>query len=158
MRRQRAGGLAGRLWGAAALLVLAAAQGRAEELLMVRLERPFPEAMSVLQQSIAEQGYRVTRVQRVDVGLSSRGFKTAEYRVVFFGKPEEMTRLPDRYPELIPYLPLKIVIFAEGDTTLALTYNPTILAAAYPDSELQAQFERWAQDLRRILDRFAAQR
>lgn len=153
--KRSARGLAGVLLGA---LLLAAPQARAEELLMVRLERPFPEAMNVLQQAIAEQGYRVTRVQRVDVGLSSRGFQTAEYRVVFFGKPEEMVRLPDRYVELIPYLPLKIVIFAEGDTTLALTYNPMILAAAYPDAELKAQFARWAGDLRAILDRFAAER
>ncbi len=147
-------------WHAGLLLsaLFAVAQVRAEELLMVRLERPFPEAMNVLQQSIAEHGYRVTRVQRVDVGLSSRGFKTAEYRVVFFGKPEEMTRLPDRHPELIPYLPLKIVLFAEGDTTLALTYNPMVLAAAYPNSDLQMQFQRWAGDLRAILDRFAAER
>ncbi len=120
--------------------------------MMVRAERSFPEAMNLLQQTIQQQGYQVTRVQRVDVGLDARGFKTAEYRVVFFGKAEEIKQLPDRYPELIPYLPLKIVIFAEGDTTLALTYNPMMLAAAYPDADLQTQFRRWEQDLRAILE------
>jgi hypothetical protein len=68
-----------------------------------------------------------------------------------------MRALPERYPDLLPYLPLKIVIFAEGDTTLALSYNPLVLADAYPNPELKAQLARWAQDLRVILDRYAAQ-
>jgi uncharacterized protein (DUF302 family) len=136
------------------LLLLAPAAG-AEELMMARTERPFPEAMNLLQEKIQQQGYQVTRVQRVDVGLGSRGFATAEYRVVFFGRAEEIRRLPDRHPDLVPYLPLKFVIFAEGETTLALTYNPMMLAAAFPDAELNRQFRRWEQDLRTILDRFA---
>ncbi len=139
----------------AALLLLLAPAAWAEQLMMVRAERSFPEAMNLLQESIQQHGYQVTRVQRVDVGLGSRGFKTAEYRVVFFGKADEIRRLPDQYPDLVPYLPLKIVIFAEGDTTLALTYNPTMLAAAYPPADLRDQFRRWERDLRAILDRFA---
>jgi uncharacterized protein (DUF302 family) len=149
--------VSGRRFAALVLLLLAPAL-RAEQLMMVRAERPFPEAMNLLQQTIQDRGYQVTRVQRVDVGLESRGFRTAEYRVVFFGKAEEIIRLPERHPDLIPYLPLKIVIFAEGDTTLALTYNPMMLTAAYPDADLQTQFRRWERDLRAILDRFAHER
>lgn len=148
MRRARSAGLAG-------LLMLWLAPAQAEELMMVRLARPFPEAMSVLQRAIADHGYQVTRIQRVDVGLTSRGFATAEYRVVFFGKTDEMKRLPDRHPELIPYLPLKIVLFAEGETTLVLTYNPTILAEAYSDRALSGQFRQWERDLRSIFDQYA---
>lgn len=135
--------------------LIAASPAGAEQLMMVRAERPFPEAMTLLQDSIRQQGYAVTRVQRVDVGLGSRGFKTAEYRVVFFGKASEMKQLPERHPDLLPYLPLKIVIFAEGETTLALTYNPMMLASAYPDAGLRQQFHVWEGDLRAILDRYA---
>jgi len=134
--------------------LIAAFPAAAEQLMMVRAERPYPEAMNLLQESIRQQGYAVTRVQRVDVGLGSRGFKTAEYRVVFFGKAAEMKDLPERHPDLLPYLPLKIVIFAEGETTLALTYNPMMLVAAYPDKGLRAQFQSWERDLREILDRY----
>jgi uncharacterized protein (DUF302 family) len=134
--------------------LIAAFPAAAEQLMMVRAERPYPEAMNLLQESIRQQGYVVTRVQRVDVGLGSRGFKTAEYRVVFFGKAAEMKDLPERYPDLLPYLPLKIVIFAEGETTLALTYNPMMLVSAYPDKGLRAQVQGWERDLREILDRY----
>lgn len=135
--------------------LLAPAPAPAEELMMVRLARPFPEAMNVLQQAITDHGYNVTRVQRVDIGLTSRGFETAEYRVVFFGKTDEMKRLPERFPELIPYLPLKIVVFAEGETTLALTFDPTVLAAAYAQPALGDQLRQWERDLRSILDQSA---
>lgn len=139
----------------AAMVTLTPSWVYADSVMMVRLERAFPEAMNVLQEAIKDHGYRVTRIQRVDVGLSSRGFSTAEYRVVYFGKPEEMKRLPDLYPDLMPYLPLKIVLFAEGDTTLALTYNPTALSAAYADPGLSDQFRLWERDLRSILDQYA---
>ena len=147
-----------RAFGLTVLLALWLAPAAAEEMMMVRLARPFPEAMSVLQQAITEHGYKVTRVQRVDVGLTSRGFATAEYRVVFFGKADEMQRLPERFPDLIPYLPLKIVLFAEGETTLALTFDPTVLAAAYAQPALGDQLRHWERDLRSILDQYARAR
>lgn len=132
--------------------LLVPAPGHADELLMLRVDRPFPEAMNMLQESIRSHGYSISRVQRVDVGLTSSGFKTAEYRVVFFGKPDEIRTLPEKYPELAAYLPLNIVIFAEGDDTLVLTTNPVNLEAFFKDPGLHDQFGRWAQDIRAILD------
>ena len=141
-------------WLATVLLALPA---RGDELLMVRAERPFADAISDLQIAIQDHGYRVARIQRVDVGLASGGYTTAEYRLVFFGKPEEMREIEDRYPELLPYLPLKIVIFAEGDSTLALSYNPAILQTFFRIAPLRTTFQRWEKDIREILDQFATQ-
>ncbi len=140
-------------WLAAMLLALPA---RADELLMVRAERPFTDAINDLQIAIQDHGYKVARIQRVDVGMASGGYATAEYRLVFFGKPEEMREIEDRYPQLLPYLPLKIVIFAEGNSTLALTYNPAILHSFFKIDPLQSRFRTWEKDIREILDQFAA--
>ncbi|HYA37935.1 MAG TPA: DUF302 domain-containing protein [Candidatus Methylomirabilis sp.] len=137
-------------------LMLLIAPSRADELLMVRAERPFGDAISDLQIAIQDRGYQVARIQRVDVGLASGGYTTAEYRLVFFGKPEEMRELESRHPEVLPYLPLKIVIFAEGDSTLALAYNPAILQTFFKKAALQDQTRRWEKDIRAILDQFAA--
>jgi uncharacterized protein (DUF302 family) len=128
----------------------------AEQLIMARAERPFPETMALLQQVVSDYGYTVARVQRVDVGLTSSGYQTAEYRIAFIGKPDEIARLMARLPELAPYLPLKIVLFAEGDSTLALTQNPATLRDLFPgDPELATQAARWERDLRAILDEVA---
>ncbi len=124
----------------------------AEELLMARIARPFPEAMNNLQETIRAKGYVVSRVQRVDVGLTASGFKTAEYRIVFFGKKSEIHELSAAYPELIPYLPLTIVVFAEGDDTLVLTTDPLKLGEFFNKPELLKRFGVWEKDVLAIFD------
>lgn len=132
------------------LALLASLPANAEEIIMARVARTFPEAINALQDSIRARGYTVSRVQRVDVGLTSSGFKTAEYRLVFFGKEEEIHTLPARAPELIPYLPLTIVVYAEGDETLVLMTNPAKLAEFVGHPELRGLFRRWEQDVRAV--------
>lgn len=127
----------------------------ADELLMVRVTRSFPEAMNSLQDTIRAKGYVVSRVQRVDVGLTASGFPTAEYRIVFFGKQAEIRELSAAYPELIPYLPLTIVVFAEGDDTLVLTTDPLKLGEFFNKPELLKRFTVWEQDVRAIFDEVA---
>jgi len=77
MRTARARRRAGLLL--AALLAWAALPAAADELTMVRSVQPFPEAMLTLQEAIKAQGYTITRVQRVDVGLTRMGYKTDLY-------------------------------------------------------------------------------
>jgi hypothetical protein len=43
----------------------------AQDLYMVRSQLAFPEAMAVLQETIREHGLTVSRVQRVDIGLTA---------------------------------------------------------------------------------------
>jgi len=136
-----------------ALSLLIGTNARADELIMMRVPQAFPEAMNLLQESIREQGYTVSRVQRVDVGLTRTGYKTAEYRVVFFGKPEEMDKLPAKFPDLIPYLPLKVTIFAERSETILVTLNPAKLGEFFHGPGLAKQFHEWERDVREIFER-----
>lgn len=135
------------------LLWVVAAAAAADDMLMVRSSEPFEETMLLLQQAIGAEGYILSRVQRVDIGLTEFGYETDKYRVVFFGKPAEIRDLSARYPELIPHLPLQIAIFAEAEETLLAAANPTDLSAAYGDPALSALFARWERDLRAILER-----
>lgn len=132
--------------------ILSSVEAAAAPLLMVRVNNKFPETMVYLQAAVTDQGYKVSRVQRVDVGLTKTGHKTDAYRLVFFGKAEEIRELSARYPELIPYLPLKIVIFAEGEDTLLLAANMHVLLSFYSDKNLQPYFDRWAADIGEILE------
>jgi len=123
-----------------------------DELMMVRSDQAFPETMSALQEAIKIQGYTLSRVQRVDIGLTAMGFKTDKYRVVFFGKTDEIHHLTETHPSLIPYLPLKIAIFAEGDETLLVCSNPMAFIDLYPDPELAVIFKQWRKDIEKILN------
>ena len=135
------------------LLLTLAALARpaaAEELMMARSKLYFPEAMTVLQQSILDHGYKITRVQRVDIGLTGFGYKTDKYRLVFFAKPEEARKITAMEPGMYPFLPLKIVIFAEEDNTLLVALQPRELAHFFHQPELQTQFLRWQSDMESI--------
>ena len=118
-----------------------------DELIMIRSSLAFPETMTALQHAITAQGYTISRVQRIDIGLTSSGYKTDKYRVVFFGKIDEIYILRDKHPELIPYLPLKIAIFAEGEETILVISNPIAFSQLYPDTELRNVFKQWEQDI-----------
>lgn len=119
---------------------------QADNMMMARTTQGFPEAMAELQNLIKSKGYVISRVQRVDIGLTKSGYKTDKYRVVFYGKPDEIRRLSRRYPELTAYLPLKISIFAEQRDTIMVTANPQHLSKA-GDKELTLAIEQWEKDL-----------
>ena len=124
----------------------------AEELFMVRSQLSFPEAMTVLQQAIRENGYQVSRVQRIDIGLTRSGYKTDKYRVVFFGNLQEIRKISDQYPELVAYFPLKIAIFAENDETILLSSSFKHLRPFYSSADLLASFAQWETDIQTILE------
>jgi len=118
---------------------------------MIRSNEAFPEAMALLQEAIKKQGYTLSKVQRVDIGLSAKGYKTDKYRVVFFGKGDEIQRLSNEYPQLTPYLPLKIAIYAENENTILISANPAVFNDMFNLPELKPTFKQWLKDVTSIL-------
>ncbi len=89
----------------------------------------------------------------MDIGLAKIGYKTDNYKVVFYGKADEVARLVEKYPELIPYLPLNVAIFAEKDNTILVNNRPGVLAEFFPAPELKTLFLHWENDLVEILSK-----
>ena len=119
-------------------------------LLMTRSPQTFPETMLKLQDTLREHNYTLSRVQRVDIGLTNMGYITDKYRIVFYGKHEENKEAIKRFPQLIPYLPLKIAMFAEGEETLLVASNPMKLSEKN-NPDMNKLLKRWEQDLISIL-------
>jgi uncharacterized protein (DUF302 family) len=134
----------------AGMLLSMALQAGAQEIIMTRSQQSFPEAMLALQESITAHGYTVSRVQRIDVGLTGMGYQTDKYRIVFAGKTGEIRMLTEKAPRLIPYLPPKISIFAEGDQTILVTIHPEVYARIAGDAVDPVFFQRWTSDLQSI--------
>ena len=124
----------------------------ANDLLMVRTRQGFPEAMLTLQSSIKEHGYAISRVQRIDIGLTGMGYKTDKYRVVFVGKPDEIQYLVNKYPVLAVYMPPKISIFAEHGETVLVTVNPKIYGDMIENEADKVIFRRWESDVYSVFD------
>ena len=127
----------------------------ASNLIMARSHEKFPEAMLTLQTSIKEHGYTVARVQRIDIGLTGMGFKTDKYRVVFVGKKDEIQYLTKKYPELTPYMPPKVSIFAEDEDTVVVTVNPAVYKDMIDDEEDRRIFDRWENDVYSVFKDFS---
>ncbi|MDH5393452.1 MAG: DUF302 domain-containing protein [Gammaproteobacteria bacterium] len=132
------------------LLIAVSSAGFAEELIMTRVKQTFPETMVNLQSAIKQAGYTISRVQRVDIGLTKSGFMTDKYRVVFFGKADELNTLSNKYPDIIPFLPLKISIFAENNETILVTNSPLIMKGYFKDIP-EKHFNQWEDDVHKIL-------
>ena len=124
----------------------------ADSLLMARVNEPFPEAMTLLQSAISSRGYTITRLQQVNENLARREFKSDMYRVVYFGKLDEVRKVTAAHPDLIPFLPLNITIFAEGEQAILVASHPRSLQAFFPDPALKPVFERWEKDMDSIMD------
>ena len=125
----------------------------ADDLIMRRIPMTFPETMSALQSAITNEGFKVSRVQRVDIGLTSSGYNTAEYRIVFFMDEEMIHDIVKKHPELIAFLPLKITIFAERSETILVTLNPMKLAEFFPNLKMDKTFSQWNKSVISIFDK-----
>jgi len=138
--------------GIVSLTLFLSAPALAEGLLMARTDNQFPEAMTLLQSAISSHGYKITRLQQVNENLAKRHFKSDMYRVVYFGKYDEIKQATATHPELIPFLPLSITIFAEGDQAILVASHPRMLETFFPDPGLKPLFERWEKDTAAIMD------
>ncbi len=137
------------LIGISLLLVITTSQ--AEQLMMARTKQTFPEAMLKLQETIHDVGYTVSRVQRIDIGLTQSGYATDKYRIVFFATEKEIALISKKYPHLIPYIPWKIAIFAEQQDTLLVTANPMQFSnKQYPGAD--KYLLKWKNDIEKIMN------
>jgi len=139
----------GRRFFFACILLTMTAYGHTAHINMARVKQPFPETMLKLQEVIKENGYKLSRVQRVDIGLTKSGYQTDKYRVVFFARHDELRWIIDNHPELVSYLPLKIAIYAEDKDTILVVYNPEILFQP-KSGKLKEIVSRWEKDLESI--------
>ena len=142
----------GKILGLLALCVLVAAPASAQGLIMARSNQMFPESMTLLQAAIASRGYTITRLQQVNENLAKMHYPSDVYRVVFFGKYDEIKAITAKHPDLIPYLPLSITIFAEDNQAILVAIHPLTFAEYFPYPELKPVFEQWENDLVQIMD------
>jgi uncharacterized protein (DUF302 family) len=132
--------------------LLVVGHAHAEKVMMVRSYESFDVTMDLVKKALESRGYTVAHEQLCDGGLQGFGYKTDFYRVIFFGKAEEVRRWSTEHPEMIPYLPLKIAVIAEADQVLVVSFNPEELALLFTDRKLHIQFFRWKNDIQSVMD------
>jgi len=137
------------------LLIVASLWGGsagAENMLMGRIPLRAEVVLEYVKTSIEEHGYAIAHLQLCDGGMADFGYQSDVYRVVFFGKIEEVRKMSERHPELVSFLPLKMAVIAEKDETLLAALNPEALVPYFADEEVRIQLGRWYNDLISILE------
>jgi uncharacterized protein (DUF302 family) len=133
--------------------LLLAGQALADEMIMARVNMKADLAIEYLKTAIEDHGYAVAHTQKCDSGMAEFGLHSDFYRVVFFGKLDEVRRISAKHPEFVAYLPLKIVVEAEKSETVMVAVNPLTFNRYYADDpEMQTQFRRWRNDILSIFE------
>ncbi len=133
-------------------LVFVSFQAKAENMITIRVNNSYDNVMINIKEKLSEYGYKVAHIQKCDGGMKSMGYKSDDYKLIFFSKLKEVRELTKKYPQIIPYVPLKIAVIKEADSVVLVALNPTSLTPYFKDKELHTQFERWENDLRAIFN------
>lgn len=123
-----------------------------DKLLTVRVTQAFDPALEQVQDVLGKHGFTVAHIQKCDGGLHHMGYETDNYKIVFFGRLEEVRELSKVHPELIPLFPFKLAVYAEGNDTILSVLNPAELAPMlHADKDLQTRLLAWEKDFRAVL-------
>lgn len=130
-----------------------------DQLLTVRSDQAFATAIEQAQSALKEQGFKVAHVQKCDGGMTGMGYETDNYRVIFFGRLQEVRELTQKYPQLIPLFPFKLAVYAEGDDTIVSVVNPeTMKEALQADDALAQQLSDWSKEFAAVLEQVRDER
>lgn len=141
-----------------AWLMLSAGVAQAnEKLLTARIMQEFDPVLERVQEVLVRHGFTVAHIQKCDGGLHDMGYETDNYRIVFFGRLNDVRELSKSHPELIPLFPFKLAVYAEGKDTILSVLNPSELAPMlHADEALQARMTAWEKDFRAVLTEMQA--
>ena len=122
--------------------------------LTARCDSDYPEAMMFVQQQLHKRGYQISRIQHVDKGLQSRGYESLRYRVIFFGRPQEVALIKAKHSALIPFFPLNITVFEKEGYTGISVIDPMTIHKLYGQTILPEKFKEWSRDIHAIVQAF----
>lgn len=144
-------------WGMLLAWLLLVPAHADEKLLTIRSPQAFDPALEQVQEVLKKHNFTVAHIQKCDGGLQDMGYTTDSYRIVFFGRLEEVRALSKTHPELVPLFPFKLAVYAEGKDTLFSILNPAELAPLLDaDKDLQQQLTAWEKDFRAVLGEMQA--
>lgn len=128
-----------------------------DDLLIERVNAKFSYAWSALDKTIRAYHYKPAYLQRCDFALNERHYKSDKYRILFFGKYDEMKKMSKKYPEIVPFFPLRMTVMEEGTHTLVIATSPMTLLSLVKTNEERMTIFRWQEDMKSILKQVKSQ-
>ncbi len=141
------------LWGVLLVALLLVPVQANDKLLTARSPQAFDLALEQVQAVLQKHNFTVAHIQKCDGGLKDMGYATTDYKVVFFGRLDEVREFSKTHPELVPLFPFKLAVYADGKDTRFSVLNPAELAPLLDaDKVLAEQLVAWERDFRAVLN------
>ena len=121
------------------------------EFITVQCNSRFAETLEHLQELLVAQGYTSLRIQRVDEGLHHHGYDSDKYRILFFSNPKTLEAVTRHSPQLIPFLPHKLILYTEHGKTIVNTVRPKALAQFFQEPALRQTLLQWDEEIGRLM-------
>jgi len=131
------------------ILMLLVFNVNADEFLSKKINANFNQTWYSLYKTVKDFGYKTTYLQKCDVALKQRKYESDKYRILFFGEYRNMEYLSKKYPEIVPFLPLKTVVIEEKGSTLLLSNPPNILLEIVKGGDIHI-INKWQKDMENI--------
>ena len=142
----------------ALLLCLAAAQAPASGLfLSAERHGAYRPALDALTGAILDHGYTPIKIQPVDEGLRLKGYRSSDYKLIFFGSKAQVDEVLAVYPEAAVMLPLKVILYRKGESVIATTPRLEMWKEVFHSDALDQLIDVWQSDLTAILQQFSSQ-
>ncbi|MEE9310396.1 MAG: DUF302 domain-containing protein [Cocleimonas sp.] len=122
-----------------------------DTILLTRVPHNFDMTLNIVKDVLKDNNFKVAHVQRCDGGLKQMGYESDKYRVVFFGRHNEVREMSKTYPELIPFMPFKILIYAEGKESVVSILSPEALKPMMKDELILKKLDQWKDEFVNIL-------
>ena len=141
-----------------ALSCLMVPPGRADPLFLRATKQiAFQSALDDLALAINNHGYTPTKIQPVDQGLRAKGYEATDYKLIFFGDKEQVDQVLAVNPDAAMLLPLKIILYREGDVVIAIAPSMDMWKGVFGGKALDLMIDKWQKDVRSILREFSRQ-
>jgi uncharacterized protein (DUF302 family) len=124
-----------------------------EHIIKTKTPSTFEDTINLLESALENKGYNVAHEQHCDGGLRKMGYERGSYSVLFFGKLEQIRELSSKHDALIPFLPLKAAVYADGDGTQISFLNPHFMKILVKDDpKLNKHIDQWEKDFLTIIN------
>jgi uncharacterized protein (DUF302 family) len=124
-----------------------------DHIIKTKTPSAFEDTVDLLEVMLEKKGYNVAHEQHCDGGLRKMGYERGSYSVLFFGKLEQIRELSSKHDALIPFLPLKVAVYEDGDGTQISFLNPHFMKVIVEDDpQLDKYINQWEKDFLSIVE------
>ncbi|MDQ2730227.1 MAG: DUF302 domain-containing protein [Armatimonadota bacterium] len=116
-----------------------------------RVARPFQQVMSAVKTAAKEYGFHISGQHDIAASIRKAGLQRSPYTVIEVCNPRIAAEVLKAEPRLGAFMPCRIAVFQQGNTTVVTTVFPSRLAALFHSAQAMRSARQIDHNLRLII-------